>query len=78
MSPSELVAKPLASSEPVYESAACRVLISENFDEICSSVMAQRVSRSPYIHNTLLTILPRLAAFNKDRFVKTLVFVSCT
>uniref|UniRef100_A0A224XHF0 Serine/threonine-protein kinase TOR n=1 Tax=Panstrongylus lignarius TaxID=156445 RepID=A0A224XHF0_9HEMI len=71
MSPSELVVKPLASSEPIYESTACRILISENFDEICSSVMAQRVSRSPYIHNTLLTILPRLAAFNKDRFVKT-------
>ncbi|XP_014254034.1 serine/threonine-protein kinase mTOR [Cimex lectularius] len=69
-SPSELVVKPLSTMEPIYESAACKSLITENFDDICSLVLTQRVSRSPHIHNTLLTILPRLAAFNKDKFVK--------
>ena len=69
MSPAELVVKPMSSTDPIYESAACRSIISEHFDQICTSVLTQRVSRSSHIHNTLLAILPRLAAFNKNKFV---------
>lgn len=67
--PAELVVKPVSSTEPLYESPACKCLISEHFDQICASVLKQRVSRSPHIHNTLLAILPRLAAFNKEKFL---------
>ncbi|KAL1122375.1 hypothetical protein AAG570_003780 [Ranatra chinensis] len=71
MSPLELVVKPLATAEPLYESSACRALVTEYYDHICSLVLEQRVSRSPHIHSALLTILPRLAAFNREKFVKT-------
>lgn len=71
MSPAELVVQPMSPSDPLYESSACRSIISENFDAICAAVLTQRVSsRSPHIHNTLLAILPRLAAFNKEKFVE--------
>uniref|UniRef100_A0A1B0GIX2 Serine/threonine-protein kinase TOR n=2 Tax=Lutzomyia longipalpis TaxID=7200 RepID=A0A1B0GIX2_LUTLO len=54
----------------VQESLACRQLVSENFEEICSKVMEQRLSRSFNVQQTLLSILPRLAAFNRDVFVR--------
>uniref|UniRef100_A0A1B6E046 Serine/threonine-protein kinase TOR n=1 Tax=Clastoptera arizonana TaxID=38151 RepID=A0A1B6E046_9HEMI len=53
----------------LYESAACRSLITEHFDDICNEVLSQRISRSPHIQHTLFAILPRLAAFNKEKFV---------
>ncbi|KAI5755082.1 hypothetical protein M8J77_013919 [Diaphorina citri] len=53
---------------PLYESAACRSLISERFEEVANTVLAQRLARS---NSVLLTILPRLAAFNKEKFVQT-------
>lgn len=55
----------------LYESSACRVLMTEHFDDICNDVLSQRISRSPHIQHTLLAILPRLAAFNKEKFIKT-------
>nr|WBK62802.1 target of rapamycin [Sogatella furcifera] len=53
-----------------YESSACRTLVVENLSKICYSVLNQRSSRSPHIQHTLLTILPRLAAFNREKFVQ--------
>ncbi|XP_059477089.1 serine/threonine-protein kinase mTOR [Neocloeon triangulifer] len=52
------------------ESAACRQLIGENFDEICLQALYHRSSRSPHIQSALLNLLPRLAAFNKAKFSK--------
>ncbi|KAJ1521597.1 hypothetical protein ONE63_003248 [Megalurothrips usitatus] len=54
----------------IYESAACRQLIMERYDEICSCVLAQRLVRSSHPQHTLLTLLPRLAAFNREKFRK--------
>lgn len=51
------------------ESSACRQLVTEKFDEICRESLAQRLSRSPHVQQALLALLPRLAAFNKDKFV---------
>lgn len=51
------------------ESSACKQLVSEKMDEICTEALAQRLSRSPYVQQALLALLPRLAAFNKDKFV---------
>jgi serine/threonine-protein kinase mTOR len=52
------------------ESAACRQLMAENFDEICHQALGHRNSRSPHIQSALLNLLPRLAAFNKAKFSK--------
>jgi hypothetical protein len=55
------------------ESAACRQLITENFDEICHEALSHRNSRSPHIQAALLNLLPRLAAFNTVKFSKEYV-----
>nr|QXN57741.1 serine/threonine-protein kinase [Bemisia tabaci] len=55
---------------PLYESAACRSLMLERFDDVCYMVLQQRNSRSSYIQHILFTILPRLAALNKEKFVE--------
>lgn len=53
----------------IYESSVCRQLIIEKYDSICNDVMSHRNSRSPHIQQVLLLILPRLAAFNRGRFL---------
>ncbi|XP_059613044.1 serine/threonine-protein kinase Tor [Phlebotomus argentipes] len=54
----------------VQESLVCRQLVMENFQEICMKVMEQRISRSFHVQQILLSILPRLAAFNREIFVQ--------
>lgn len=54
----------------VQESAVCRQLVTDNYDEICAKVMEQKSSKSQHVQQTLLIILPRLAAFNREVFVK--------
>lgn len=58
-------------SQILCESSACRQLVTEKFDEICKEALAQRLSRSLHIQQALLALLPRLAAFNRDKFVST-------
>ncbi|XP_058826350.1 serine/threonine-protein kinase Tor [Topomyia yanbarensis] len=53
----------------IQESAICRNLVSDNYELICQKVLEQRNSKSPYVIQSLLTILPRLAAFNRRDFV---------
>ncbi|XP_055588723.1 serine/threonine-protein kinase Tor [Uranotaenia lowii] len=53
----------------IQESAICRSLVTENYHLICQKVLEQRNSKSPYVIQSLLTILPRLAAFNRTEFV---------
>lgn len=59
------------SHTAIYESTVCRQLIVDNYDEICSNVMAQRSSRSGHIQQILLVVLPRLAAFNRVHFLNS-------
>jgi len=54
------------------ESMACKIIVLENFMEICRQVLEQRTSRSTYVQQALFMILPRLAALNKDMFCQTL------
>lgn len=57
----------------VIESSVCRQLIADNYNNICLDVLAQRMAtlgRCAHIHQTMLMILPRLAAFDKQNFVK--------
>lgn len=50
------------------ESAACRHLTAEHFDDICANTLGQRLSKSPHVQSALMGILPRLAAFDRSRF----------
>ncbi|XP_072945161.1 serine/threonine-protein kinase mTor-like [Epargyreus clarus] len=52
----------------IHESTICKLLITENYEKISSDVMAQQISRSHHVHQMLLIIIPRLAAFNKEAF----------
>uniref|UniRef100_A0A182MSJ1 Serine/threonine-protein kinase TOR n=1 Tax=Anopheles culicifacies TaxID=139723 RepID=A0A182MSJ1_9DIPT len=54
----------------VQESALYRALVKEKYDTICQAVLDQRSSKSPYVIQTLLAIFPRLAAFNREEFVR--------
>lgn len=54
---------------PITESAMCRQLVQEKYDYICLDVLGQRNSRYVYVQQTLLVILPRLAAFDRKLFI---------
>ncbi|KAG6451388.1 serine/threonine-protein kinase mTOR [Manduca sexta] len=55
---------------PIYESAVCRKLLTEKFEKICQDIMAQRLLKTQGVPQILLIIIPRLAAFNKEYFLK--------
>ncbi|XP_050511015.1 serine/threonine-protein kinase Tor [Diabrotica virgifera virgifera] len=64
----------LAAIQPekpiIIESSACHQLILEKFPYLCIDVMQQKFSRYTYVQQTLLNILPRLAAFDRKDFVE--------
>ncbi|KAL3862460.1 hypothetical protein ACJMK2_008424 [Sinanodonta woodiana] len=53
-----------------FESRLCKDLITANFDMVCSLIMRHRGSRSIYVQQTLLVVLPRLASFNPNNFCR--------
>lgn len=55
---------------PIHESPTCRQLLNEKFSYICDIIMKQKASKNPYIINILLTLIPRIAAFNSEYFVE--------
>uniref|UniRef100_T1ISC3 Serine/threonine-protein kinase TOR n=1 Tax=Strigamia maritima TaxID=126957 RepID=T1ISC3_STRMM len=54
---------------PVCESNTCKELMNENFDQICEQVLKQRNTRSVFVQQTLLAVLPRLASFQTQKFI---------
>ncbi|KAJ2945766.1 hypothetical protein O0L34_g608 [Tuta absoluta] len=54
----------------IFESEVCRKLLTEKFETICQDVMAQRLLKTQGVPQILLIIIPRLAAFNKELFIK--------
>ncbi|XP_002042098.2 serine/threonine-protein kinase Tor [Drosophila sechellia] len=58
------------ASHNVLESAYAQEILQEHYTNICDNVLEQRTSKSPYVQQALLQILPRLAAFNRAVFVK--------
>jgi len=54
----------------VLESAYAQEILQEHYTSICDNVLEQRTSKSPYVQQALLQILPRLAAFNRAVFVE--------
>ncbi|XP_030383558.1 serine/threonine-protein kinase Tor [Scaptodrosophila lebanonensis] len=57
------------SSLSVLESAYAHEILTEHYTTICDNVLEQRFSKSPYVQQALLQIMPRLAAFNRSVFV---------
>ncbi|XP_023161122.1 serine/threonine-protein kinase Tor [Drosophila hydei] len=57
------------TSHNVLDSAYAHEILKEHFITICDNVLEQRSSKSPYVQQALLQILPRLAAFNREVFV---------
>lgn len=53
---------------PIVESAACRQLTADHFDDICANALGQRLSKSTHVQAALMGILPRLAACDRTRF----------
>ena len=49
-------------------SKACQQFMMRNFDEVCKLFFKNRTSRSMLIQQTLMTLLPRIAALNQDLF----------
>ncbi|KAG5896958.1 hypothetical protein JTB14_024805 [Gonioctena quinquepunctata] len=61
----------LKSEKPVIiESSVCHQLVAEKFPYMCIDIMQQKFSKYSCVHQTLLKILPRLAAFDKKDFVE--------
>nr|NP_524891.1 mechanistic target of rapamycin, isoform A [Drosophila melanogaster]Q9VK45.1 RecName: Full=Serine/threonine-protein kinase mTor; AltName: Full=Target of rapamycin; AltName: Full=mechanistic Target of rapamycin [Drosophila melanogaster]AAF53237.1 mechanistic target of rapamycin, isoform A [Drosophila melanogaster]CCB63099.1 target for rapamycin [Drosophila melanogaster]CCB63100.1 target for rapamycin [Drosophila melanogaster]CCB63101.1 target for rapamycin [Drosophila melanogaster]CCB63102. len=58
------------ASHNVLESAYAQEILQEHYTSICDNVLEQRTSKSPYVQQALLQILPRLAAFNRAVFVE--------
>ncbi|KMY89998.1 serine/threonine-protein kinase Tor [Drosophila simulans] len=58
------------ASHNVLESAYAQEILQEHYTNICDNVLEQRTSKSPYVQQALLQILPRLAAFNRAVFVE--------
>lgn len=65
----------IASSGIRYESSACKNLLQENYDLVCSTAISHRLSKNPLVHSALMKILPRLAAFNKSIFVQKYYYI---
>lgn len=60
----------IESSGSLYESSACKNLLQENYDRVCSTVLNLKSTRSLLVNSALMKLLPRLAAFNKSIFVQ--------
>ncbi|XP_013111288.1 serine/threonine-protein kinase Tor [Stomoxys calcitrans] len=54
----------------VLESSYAREVIMEHYTNICDNIIEQRLSKSVYVQQALLQILPRLAAINREVFVQ--------
>lgn len=54
----------------IQESAACRQIMTENYDDICQRILEQRTVKSSYVQQSLFSVLPRLVAFNCEVFVQ--------
>ncbi|CAH2267767.1 jg15184 [Pararge aegeria aegeria] len=54
----------------ILESSICKKLLMENYDKTSVDVMAQQISRSHSVHQMLLLLIPRLAAFNREAFAR--------
>ncbi|RMX59040.1 hypothetical protein pdam_00009963 [Pocillopora damicornis] len=57
-------------AETICHSKVCKDFMDDHFEEVCKLVLRYKTTRNSSIQQMLLTILPRLAAFQPKRFVK--------
>ncbi|PFX15507.1 Serine/threonine-protein kinase mTOR, partial [Stylophora pistillata] len=57
-------------TETICHSKVCKDFMDDHFEEVCKLVLRYKATRNSSIQQMLLTILPRLAAFQPKRFVK--------
>eukprot|EP00092_Neocalanus_flemingeri_P019853 GFUD01021504.1.p1 GENE.GFUD01021504.1~~GFUD01021504.1.p1 ORF type:complete len:2235 (+),score=707.01 GFUD01021504.1:192-6707(+) len=59
--------------EPVYCSMLCKGILQDKFGKLCEQVLAvsrnTQLCKNSHIQNALITVLPRLAAANRTKFV---------
>lgn len=58
------------SSVNIHESESCRQILVAHYKEICDVVMEHRSSKSVYVQQAIALLIPRLAAFKRDGFVR--------
>ncbi|XP_033015388.1 serine/threonine-protein kinase mTOR isoform X1 [Lacerta agilis] len=61
-------ASPVPPKSTLVESRCCRELMEEKFDQVCYWVLKCRSSKNSLIQMTVLSLLPRLAAFRPSAF----------
>ncbi|XP_029141485.1 serine/threonine-protein kinase mTOR [Protobothrops mucrosquamatus] len=61
-------ALPVPAKSTLVESRCCRELMEEKFDQVCYWVLKCRSSKNTLIQMTVLSLLPRLAAFRPSAF----------
>ncbi len=49
-------------------SRVCQQFLNRNFDELCKLVLKYRTNKNALVHQTLLQLLPRIAALNQELF----------
>ena len=49
-------------------SRVCRQFMMRNFDDVCRLVLKNRTNKNSLVHQTLLSLLPRIAALNQELF----------
>ncbi|XP_043210340.1 serine/threonine-protein kinase mTOR-like isoform X1 [Amphibalanus amphitrite] len=54
--------------QPLYASLTCRALLTSKYAAICHHVTSNMYNKSPYVQQVILSMLPRLAALDRDRF----------
>ncbi|KAJ6656782.1 hypothetical protein lerEdw1_003113 [Lerista edwardsae] len=59
---------PIPAKSTLVESRCCRELMEEKFDQVCYWVLKCRSSKNSLIQMTVLSLLPRLAAFRPSAF----------
>ena len=66
--------------EQIVESAILKQMLTEHYDKVCQLILAiahsKDLARSSYIQKALLILLPKLAAFQREKFVS--VFLKST
>ena len=57
-------------------SRVCQQFLNRNFDELCKLVLKYRTNKNALVHQTLLQLLPRIAALNQELFALKYVCLS--
>lgn len=75
----------MVGREPVFSSALCASILQEKYSQLCQLVLGisknVQLCKNSHVQNVIINVLPRLAAANKDQFVReyleeTMVYIN--